>query len=172
MNDLLDQVTSDMDPFKKIASKIPGFDGYIERQNRRAADKLLRESIAKTYTELWKRVGNVQQDFASEGEIMYLDDLEKAATKIQTFVDKVQNAAYGYSGFFDAVKINEDELAVLYEFDAALLDMVDGIGSAIDNVVASAGGDGLPAAVRHLIGLTRELVSTFDSRNEAITTTS
>ncbi len=36
MSDLFDQVTGDQDIFKKLASKIPGFDGYIERQNRRA----------------------------------------------------------------------------------------------------------------------------------------
>ncbi|MDH5508474.1 MAG: hypothetical protein OEZ02_14725 [Anaerolineae bacterium] len=171
MSDLFDQVTSDQDPFKRIASKIPGFDGYIERQNRRAADKLLREAIADQYTELWKRVGNLQQDFASEGEISYLDDLEKSATKLQTFIDKVQNAAHGYSSFFEAKKVNEEELARLYEFDAALLDLVDGISSAIDNVAASMGSDGLPAAIRHLLGLSRDLVSTFDSRDAAILAT-
>jgi hypothetical protein len=169
MSDLFDKVTDDQDPFKKIASKIPGFDGYIERQNRRAADKLLRELIAERFEALRMRVGNLQQDFASEGELSYLDDLEKAATKLQTFVDKVQNAAYGYSGFFDAVKINEEELAKLYEFDAALLAGEDEIARAIDNIESSIGTDGLPAAIRHLVNLTRDLVTTFERRDEVFT---
>ena len=169
MSDLFDQVTSDQDPFKKIASKIPGFSGYIERQNRRAADKMLRESIADQFTELWKRVGNVQQDLISQGEIASLDDMEKAATKLQTFIDKVTNAAYGYAGFFDAKKIKQDELARLYDFDVALLDSVDAIAHAIDNIEASIGSDGFDASIRNLITLTRELVSTFDSRGEVIT---
>ena len=42
MSDLFEKVTNAQDIFKKLASKIPGFSGYIERQNRRAADKLLR----------------------------------------------------------------------------------------------------------------------------------
>ena len=46
MDDLKDQflgkVTGDMDVFKKILSKIPGFSGYMERQNRRDSDKLFR----------------------------------------------------------------------------------------------------------------------------------
>lgn len=168
MSDLFDQVTSDQDPFTKIASKIPGFSGYIERQSRRAADKLLREAIGDQYRELWKKIGNVQQDMVSQGELEHLDDMENAARKLQTFIDKVTTAAYGYAGFFDAVKINEEELAKLYEFDAALLDYVDGIGRAIDNVAASFGTDGMPAALSHLINLTRELVSAIESRDQVM----
>ncbi|MFC1936664.1 hypothetical protein ACFLYP_03245 [Chloroflexota bacterium] len=169
MSELFDRVTGDQDPFKRIASKIPGFDGYIERQNRRAADKLLREQIADKYSILRKRVSDLMQDLANEGEISLLDDLEKAASKLQTFIDKVENASYGYSGFFDAVKINEEELTKLYQFDLALIEGADEIGRAIDNVEASIGTDGLPAAVRHLVSLTRELVVLFDSREEVIT---
>jgi hypothetical protein len=46
MSELFDKVSGQMDVFKKLASHIPGFSGYVERQNRRAADKLLRESVA------------------------------------------------------------------------------------------------------------------------------
>ncbi len=46
MSDLFDQVTSSQDIVTKLLAKIPGFKGYIERQNRRAADKLLRDTVA------------------------------------------------------------------------------------------------------------------------------
>jgi hypothetical protein len=169
MSELYDKISSDQDPLTKIIGKIPGFDGYIERQTRRRADQALRDVIAAHFADLRTRVGVIQQDFAGEGELEYLDDLETAATKLQTFIDKVHHAAHGYSGFFDAVKINEEELAQLYQFDAALLDMEDEIGRAIDNIEASVGTDGLAAAVRHLVGLTRDLVNTFDRRDEVIT---
>ena len=169
MSDLFDKVTGDQDFFKKIASKIPGFGGYIERQNRRAADKLLRELIADRFRAVWKRVGELQQDLVSQGEITFLDDMDKAAMKLQTFIDKVENAAYGYSSFFDAVKVNEDELAKLYEFDASLLDMEEEISRAVDNVESSFGTEGLAAAIRHLVGLTRDVVSAFEKRGEVLT---
>jgi hypothetical protein len=169
MSDMFDKVTADQDPVKRIASKIPGFGGYIERQNRRAADKLVREQIAARYTELRTKVTELQQDLAGEGELTLLDDLEKAAMKLQTFIDKVENAAHGYSGFFDAVKINEEELAKLYEFDMALLAMDEDVERAIENVSTSIGSDGLPAAVRHLVGLARDLVTAFEKRDEVIT---
>lgn len=169
MGDLFDKVTSDQDPITKLVGKIPGFKGYIERASRRAADKLLREQIAGEFDVLRKRVSELQEDFASAGELTYLDDLEKAAMKLQTFIDKISNAAYGYSGFFDAVKINEEELAKIYEFDLAMLDMADEIGRAVENVSSSIDTEGLPAAVRHLVGLTRDLVTTFERRDEAVT---
>ena len=168
MGDLYDKVSEGQDPLTKLISKIPGFDGYIEKNTRRAADKLLREQISSVYTELWKRVGNLQQDLASSGELQHLDELETAATKLQTFIDKVSNAAYGYAGFFDAIKIKEEELAKIYQFDAALLEMSDEFSRAIDNVDTSIGSDGLPAAIRHLVGLSRDLVSTFERRHEVV----
>ncbi|KAA3647973.1 MAG: hypothetical protein DWQ07_03000 [Chloroflexi bacterium] len=169
MSDLFDRVTEDQDPITKLASKIPGFDGYIERQTRRNADKLLRESMASSYEELVKRISDIQKDLVSSGEISVLDDLETAVTKLQTFVDKIRNASYGYSGFFDAVKINEDELAQIYHYDLSMLEMQEGISSAIDNIEQSIGSDGLPAAIRHLIGLSRDLVSAYEKRDEVVT---
>lgn len=169
MSDLFDKVTSGQDPFTRILGKIPGFKGYIERTSRRNADKILREQIAAEYTSVWKRIGEIQSDMASSGELLHLDDMEMAATKLQTFIDKVSTASYGYSGFFDAIKINEEELARIYEFDAALLDGVDEISRAVENVEASIGTDGLPAAIRHLVSLTRDLVTAFESRDQVLT---
>ena len=169
MSDLFDRVSEDQDPITKIASKIPGFGGYIERQTRRNADKLLREGMASAYEELVKRISDIQKDLVSNGELSVLDDMETAVVKLQTFVDKIRNASYGYSGFFDAVKINEDELTQIYHYDLSMLEMQEGISSAIDNVEQSIGTDGLPAAIRHLIGLSRDLVSAYEKRDEVVT---
>ena len=168
MSDLFEKVTGDQDFFKKIASKIPGFGGYIERQNRRAADKLLRETVADRFEELWKRVSSLQTDFISQGEILYVDDLEKAAIKLRTFIDKIRRASYGYSGFFDSTKVNEEELASVYEYDGALLDLEDEVSRAIDNVEASMGTDGLPAAIRNLVGKAQDCLTAFNRRDEVM----
>jgi hypothetical protein len=170
MSDLFERVTNDQDIFKKLASKIPGFGGYIERQNRRAADKLLRETVADRFEELWKRASDLQSEMVGQGMISLVDDMEKAAIQMRTFVDKIRTAAYGYSGFFDAVKINEQELAQLYAFDASFFDVADQISHALDNVEASLGDEeALPAAIRNLTTLAREATKTLERRFEAIT---
>ena len=150
MSDLFDRVTADQDIFKKIMSKVPGFSGYIERQNRRASDKLLRETVANRFEQLWQRISGLQRDLISQGGIEYIQNLESAAIKLRQFIDRVRTAAYGYSGFFDAVKVNQDELAQIYQYDYTLLQMGDTVSKAIDNVEAAIGSDGLPAAIRSL----------------------
>jgi hypothetical protein len=168
MSDLFNKVTDSQDIFKKILSKIPGFNGYIERENRRASDKLLRETIANRYEEIWKRISGVQQDFIAQGEISYVDDLESAAIKLRQFIDRIRTAAYGYSGLFDAIKVNETELSQLYQYDLALITMADEVDRGVDNIEASIGTDGLPAAIRNLNGLTKKCVDAFNKRAEVV----
>ena len=169
MSDLFDKVSSQMDFVKQLASKIPGFSGYVERQNRRAADKLLRESVSARFEELWKRTSKVQTDMVDAGMIALMDDMEQAAIQLRTFADKIRTATYGYAGFFDAVKIKEAELTQLYQYDLAFFDVAEQIGRALDNIEASMGDEeGLKAAIRNLISLAREAVTTFDRRYEMI----
>jgi hypothetical protein len=162
------KVTEDMDPFKKILNKVPGFGGYIERQKRRDSDKLLREYLFDQFRELEGRVSRLQRDFISQGELKYVDDLEATAIKLRTFADRIRTAARGYSGLFDAVNINEAELSQVYEYDASMLDLVDEVNRAIDNVESSVGTDGLPAAIRHLESKADECVQAFNDRENVI----
>jgi len=169
MADLFQKLSDSKGLLGKIASYIPGFGGYMERETRRDADKMLRTTIANRYGEQLDRVSALQVQLISSGGIEYIDDLQTAATKLQTFIDQVKTAAYGYSGLLDAVQINEAELAKLYTFDVALLENAAKVTAAVDNVETSMGGDGLPAAIRNLITLTAECNTTFDRRKEAIT---
>ncbi len=170
MTDMYQNVSGQIDPFKKLVSFIPGFSGYVERQNRRDADKLVRETVARRFNELWKRTSALQVDLVSAGKIEYVDDLEKAALQLRTFIDKISSASRGYSGLFDAVKINEKELEQLYNFDLAFFDLADQVGHGLDNLEASMGDDNaLPAATRNLTSLGRQAVDTFNRRTEAFT---
>jgi hypothetical protein len=173
MSDLKDQifgkVTGDMDPFKKIMSKIPGFSGYMERQSRRDSDKLLRNTIFNRFRELENRVSAIQRDFIAQGQLDHVGELEATAIKLRTFADRVHMATRGYSALFAAVKINEEELAKLYEYDAKLLDSTDEVSRAIDNVQTSVGSDGLSAAIRNLETVSRQCIEAFDRREEVVT---
>jgi hypothetical protein len=170
MTDFFEKVTSQTDPFKKLIGYVPGFSGYVERQNRRDADKLVRDTVANRFEEQWKRVSNLQSDLVSNGMIEYVDDMEKAAIQLRTFIDRIKTAARGYSGLFDAVKINEKELLALYQFDLAFFDLSDQVKGGVDNVEASLADEtALPAAIRNLTTLARLAIETYDRRSEAFT---
>lgn len=168
MSDIFDKVAEDRDPLKKLLSKIPGFKGYVERGDRRLSDKLLRETIANEYEAHYQRISGLQRDLISQGGLAYLDDLENAAIKLRQFIDRVRTASYGYAGLFDAIKIKEDELTNIYQYDTALLEKGAAVSAAIDNVESSIGSDGLPAALRHLISVSQECVDLFNKRSDAL----
>ena len=170
MTDMFQNVTGQMDPFKKLASYIPGFSGYVERQNRRDADKLVRDTVARRFGELLTRTSNLQKDLISAGKIQFVDDVEQAALQLRTFMDRISTAARGYSGLFDAIKIDQTELEKLYNFDLAFFDLAEQIGHGLDNLEASMGDDtALPAAIRNITTLARQAVETYNRRSEAFT---
>jgi hypothetical protein len=169
MEEFFQKVTSQMDPFKSLASHIPGFKGYVERQNRRDADKLLRDTVVRRFDEQWKRASQLQVDMVSQGLIAYVDDMERAALQLRTFIDKMSTAPRGYSGLFDAVKINEKELEAIYQYDAAFFDLAEQVGRALDNVEASLADEAaLPAAIRNVTSIARMAVETYNRRSEVV----
>lgn len=168
MSDLFDRILSSQQGLEKLLAKIPGFKGYSARKNRRAADKLLRETIASRYEEQWQRISAVQRDLISEGGLIFVDDLEGAAVKLRQFIDRIRTASYGYAGFFDAIKVKEEELAAIYQYDLNLMTLVEEIGGAIDNVEAALGTDGLKTAIRNLTKVAQDCVDAFEKRSDVI----
>ncbi len=168
MSDILGKVTADQDFFKKILAKVPGFKGYIERGDRRLSDKILREKIADTYETHYQRVSSLQRDLINQGELQYVDDLEASVLKLRQFIDRVRTASYGYAGLFDAIKIRQEELDQVYQYDYALLALSDEVQSAIDNVETSIGTEGLEAAIRNLQTLSQKCVDAFNKRSEVM----
>lgn len=168
MSDIFDKVVGEQDFIKKLFAKVPGFKGYIERNDRRMSDKLLREQVALAFESQYQRVSALQRDLISHGGLAYIDDLEAAAIKIRQFIDRVRTASYGYAGLFDAVKIKEDDLAQVYQFDLKLLELDEAVSHAMDNVEASIGTDGLPAAIKNLATISQSCVETFNQRSDVL----
>jgi hypothetical protein len=166
MSDLFERVVGQRDALKKLIAKLPGFKGYYERSDRRSADKLLRETIAEKFQVQWQRISSIQRDLVSTGHIDVIDEIEIGAIRLRQFIDKVKTAAYGYSGFFDATKVNEAELEKVYQYDLTLVEMVDEVSGAVDNLEASIDTDGFPASIRNLNQKAQDCLDAFAQRSE------
>ena len=155
---------------ERLASKIPGYRGYKEKEDRRAADKLLRDHLADQLNEQQRRMAELQRDLLEGGGLLLVDDLERAVTKAQKLADKIRTASYGYAGLFDEVKVKEEELDALYDFDESMLQHVSAIQAAIDALAAAmdAGGD-VKAAIRDVVAAAEEADATWRQRESAIT---
>jgi hypothetical protein len=154
---------------ERLVSKIPGYGGYKEKEDRRAADKLLREHLADQLDEQRRRLAELQRDMLEGGGLLLMDDMERAVTKVQKLADKIRTAAYGYGGIFDAVKVKEEELDTLYYFDEGMLGHVSAIQTAIDTLAAAIEADGdVKAAIRDLVSAAEEANTTWRDRESAI----
>ena len=80
----------------------------------------------------------------------------------------LKTAAYGYSGFFDATKINEAELEKVYQYDLALVTLAEEVSNAIDNLEASIDTDGFPASIRNLNHKAQDCLDAFNKRTEVM----
>ena len=165
---LLDQVKDQMSGFEQLVAKIPGYKGYKEKELRREADKLLRDHIVNRMRTVKTQLDGLQQDLMGAGKFELLDETGSAATQIQTFIDRVRTAAYGYGGLFDAVKVKEDELDRVYEFDSALIGYADRIENAISNARAGIEGEEARALILMVRDLAREANATFDERQDVL----
>jgi len=167
--DLRETVQGDLGGLEKLMAKIPGFKGYKQKEMRREADKLLRMEVAARLDEQRKRVADLQMQLITGGQIEWLDDLERAVMKLQLLIDRIRTASYGYAGLFDAVKVKEDELDALYDFDNHMLDSVAEIATAVDKATSAVSAqEAVGVAIAALILEAEQANLTFGHRNEAI----
>lgn len=167
--DIFEKVKGSRNLVEKLGSIIPGWKGYQERQERRSADQLMRQTLAEKMTAQRKRLDVAQQELINSGKLDLVDDVGRAVTQLQTFIDRVRLASYGYSGLFDAVKINQDELEQMYNFDAALFEYVDRLNTANDRLIEAIDtGEGLKEVIRIVQDICREANATFDEREHVL----
>lgn len=167
--DLPEKVSESMSGLEKLAASLPGYRGYKQKEVRRQADKLLRESLSARFEEQRRRASELQVQLVSSGRIEFTDDLERVVMKLQRIVDRLKTASYGYAGFFDAVKVKEDQLDALYAFDNSLMEQVTKVSAAVDKIATALSGEGeLAPAINELVATSQQINDTLDRREEAI----
>jgi hypothetical protein len=170
--DLYEQIKGDRGRIESFLGNIPGYKGYKEKEMRREADKLLRDALARRLEEQWRRLPDIQKQLLSGGQIQWLDDIEGAIMKLQTLIDRIKTATYGYAGFFDAVRVKEDELDQLYNFDIALNEEVGKITAAIDQLNAAVTSrEEISAAIGQLNTVVTAVNETFSQRKDVLART-
>ena len=169
MGDIIGKVESERGLLERIADKIPGFRGYLDKEKRRDADKLMRDAIVSRFDSQLRRLPDLQMQMVGSGSLESVDDVERAVLKLQTFLDRAKTTPRAYAGFFDAIKIKEDELEQLYHWDEQLLSEADKVALAIDAVAAALGGTGdTSAATRDLIAVSTAINELYSRREHVL----
>jgi hypothetical protein len=168
MTDPMGKVTEEKDWIDKIQNFVAKYIGYFDKERRRDADKMLRSTVASRFQEQWDRISSLQEEFVSGGNLEFVDDLEKPAVKLRGLIDRIQGASYGYAGFFDAVRIQSEELNKIYQFDYDLLQQVELVKSAVDQLEAAIEEETPKEAIDALTDAVQNAIELYNRRDEVI----
>lgn len=167
----LDAVKSKENFLEKITRIIPGYDGYVNRDNSRELDTILRNTLATRLDANHIKFKNVTLNLSQRGKLFESDGIDKLDKKLQLCVAKFKSAARGYSGAFDVVKVKEDKLNQLYQFDANLLNNVDTITAACNDMDNNSKANvEIKADMDKAGALMDELVKQFEERENILNT--
>ncbi len=122
---------------ESIGRWIPGFSGYLEREYRRESDQLARTWMADRLEQAKPGLNSYVKKLTEAGKLAELTPCQSFATQVDTLVGKLRTAPAGYSGFFDFVKIDEEQLEEVYNLDVGLFKSVDGLGQSIEALASS-----------------------------------
>jgi len=117
-----------------ILRHIPGFHGYLEKEYRRDSDALQREWLADRLQHAKRSVDNLSGLLAEAGQIDALPQIDRLRARLDQLLARVRGAMRGYSGWFDLVQIKEDTLDRIYRHDINLIDEVDALARAVEQL--------------------------------------
>ncbi len=138
---------------ERLGEKIPGFKGFQDRELRRDVDRLQREHLSQEVGRLKVAVRGKARSYTDAGQIGMLHIFDRLDRKLDGLAQAIRFADYGVSGLFDAVKIYQEELDKLYQFDLSLLDDLSSLSGDLAAVPLPGQGDardGLEQALRRL----------------------
>jgi hypothetical protein len=170
-NDELSNVQGQMSLPERIAAFIPGFRGYKEKELRRESDRLIRNHLYLKLSIEKTDLREISQKLADRRYFDVLTDMDRLLAKMDRVVEKINHASYGYSGFFDAVKVREENLDHMIDFDNKLIEGINALTTEIDAFkadLASGVTTNLKTRVQNVTDKLESLENTFDQRNEVI----
>ena len=169
--DVYAQAKSQMRLSERIAAALPGFRGYKEKELRRESDKLVRNNLYLKLTKDKDNVKSISQKIADKRYMDVLTDVDRLNAKMDRITEKVNHASYGYAGFYDIVKIKEENLVRMITFDNQLIDEVNALTASIEDLktqLLSNNFANLKDKIQTIADKFELLEDTFDKREQVI----
>ena len=167
--DFLDKAKGGMGKLEELMYKLPGLKGYKEKELRREADKTVRDLLARELGDQRQRLANIQMELINSGGLRWVDDVDRAVTKLQLLTDRIKTASYGYAPLFDDVRVKEAQLDALVQFDQQMTEQTVELKDAVDTLAGAVmRKEDIGEAIPPLNNLLDELNTTWGHRDEAI----
>ncbi len=166
--DIRQKVDDDRGFLKRLQLLVPGFRGYREGEDLRAADSILRREAADKVKAARTTVENARAALSNAGMFSVLTDLAPLIADMLRIEGSIRAAQQGYTGFSPAVRIQPQQLDRLYEYDYGFVQAADQLNQAIAGMPALVSASPPnAAAVGTLLTDARTLLARLDAAFKA-----
>ena len=151
---------------ESLLRQIPGFKGYLEQGYRRESDRLQREWLADRLQRAKQGLNDYALALTNAGQLDALTSVEQLRSRLDRLISRLRGSISGYSGFFDFVQVNTDDLDDVYAHDNALIEETDALSAQIEGLSAAT----RPAAesISEILTKIAELESKVDKREDML----
>jgi len=118
----LERIKDNEKLLERMMLALPGFRGYKQREQRREADKIVRDYIYNVLEHAKDDLTGCFQTLSDAKASELLEPMNRLIAQLDRVAEKINHASYGYSGYFDAIKIEEAELDNMLAYDTQLMD--------------------------------------------------
>jgi hypothetical protein len=166
--DIRQKVEDDRGFLKRLQMLVPGFRGYREGEDLRAADSILRREVADKVKAARTTMENARQALTNAGQFATLTDLAPLIADLLRIEGQIRAAQQGYTGFTPAVRINPTQLDRLYEYDYGFATAADELNRTVGAIPGLLGGPSPnPAGVAGVLTSARTELSQLDAAFKA-----
>ena len=167
----LRKVKAERGLLERIASIIPGYHGYKEKELRRETDRLVRMEAAMR---LKQAKDAIRKALSSPFVVMKMSNedtwlADTLVDRLDRVTQRIDKAVAGYAGLYDAVKVREDKLDAVIEHDLMLIEKAQAIRDKADKIASmTPGSSEWREAVQSLISDVDEFDRLVDKRVEIL----
>ncbi|MFW9934404.1 MAG: hypothetical protein ACFFDU_02580 [Candidatus Thorarchaeota archaeon] len=132
---IMEKVDDERTLTQKIMKLIPGWRGYRIKEERRNADRILRDQIVSRLRRSADKIEDIRAAVVEEEIEDAYKTVDSLMSRTEKLISQIEHADYGYRPFFDAIKIKEDDLENMLRYDTWFIEQVQAFDQNCDDAL-------------------------------------
>ena len=110
---------------QQLMKRIPGFEGYLDREQRRKADSIHRDYLTKLLSTKKRTIQDIAAGLLESGDLSHMTSMDSLTNNIDKISNRIRSAGSAGGNFFAMVDVDTELLDRIYEYDLALLGEIE-----------------------------------------------
>lgn len=167
--DLRKAVEDNRGTLKKLQLKIPGLQEYRKLEDIRAADQLLRKQISGKLDDSKAKLEDLRKAATAKNDFTNLTMIGNTISQIQQVSGAIQHAQQGSAGISPNIRIDENVLNKLYEYDFNVVNASEQIFTACSSSISDYNsGKQVPEIVSQISSMLDQLGMSWKKRLDSV----